>query len=95
MRPWIIILAGLIAFGLSSCNQRESREHPTAREAGRDAYRASQDLKRDAKEAAHELHDAEEQFRKGWGEAQRENETRKSDHPRPGTTAHPKDSDNR
>ena len=72
----------LAIVAINSCNQTPRREQPNAREAGRDAYRASQKLKREAKDAAHELHNAEEQFREGWNEASREDNTRK-DKPSP------------
>jgi hypothetical protein len=63
--------------GLSSCQQAPRREEPNAREAGRQAYRASQKLKHEAKDAARQLHEAEKQFREGWTEASREDNTRR------------------
>lgn len=84
----------LAIVAINSCNQTPRREQPNAREAGRDAYRASQKLKREAKDAAHELHDAEEQFRAGWNEASHEDNSRKDKpspletQPRPKTKNH-------
>lgn len=71
---WIGAL--LLFLGLSSCQQAPRREEPNARQAGREAYHASQKLKREAKDAAQQLHEAEKQFREGWNEASHE------DHPR-------------
>lgn len=68
---------GFTALSLISCNQSPRRQ-PDAREAGRQAYQASQNLKRDAKQAAHQLHDAEQQFREGWDEAQRADQARQN-----------------
>jgi len=48
---------------------------------GRDAYRASQAAKRDAKEAAHEVEKAGKDFRQGWSEAKHDAETRQARHP--------------
>ena len=74
MRTSLIGILVLAAETLTSCNQTARRSEPNARQAGRDAYRATQNLKKDAKEAARQLHEAEEQFREGWSEASRENQ---------------------
>ena len=77
-----LLLFSSLAF--TSCSQTPRRDQPDAREAGREAYRASQKLKREAKDAANQLHDAEKEFRQGWGEASREDNSRR-DEPRPHT----------
>ncbi len=72
----------LALVAINSCTQAPRRDQqPNAREAGREAYRASQKLKREAKDAAHQLHQAEEEFRQGWGEASREDNTDKKPSP--------------
>lgn len=73
---WLSFLLPL-ALAVNSCTQTPRREEPNAREAGRKAYWASQSLKRDAKDAAYQLHQAEEEFRQGWNEASREDNTRR------------------
>lgn len=65
----------LSVMGLVGC-VRDDRHEPAARQAGKDAYRASRELKQGAKQAAHELRSAGKQFREGWSEA-------KHDPPRP------------
>jgi hypothetical protein len=69
MRITVLILAAVL--GLSSCN-RHRREEPAARVVGREAYEASQDLKRGARKAAKELREAGKELRQGWNEAKRE-----------------------
>ena len=81
--PVAIAFLCCFALGFNSCSQSPRHEEPNAREAGREAYRASKDLKKDAKEAARELRDAGEKFREGWKEAQREDQnTRATPAPR-------------
>ena len=69
----ILIIVGL---GLVSCNRDDSteRQRTAARQAGREAYRASQEVKRGAKEAAHDLRNASKEFRDGWSEAKHQDE---------------------
>jgi hypothetical protein len=72
-----ILLAGL---SLVSCTRRDTavrREEPAAREAGREAYQATQDLKRGAKKAARELRDAGKEMHQGWNEAKRSDQRKK------------------
>ena len=71
-----VLLAGL---SLVSCTRRDTvrREEPSAREAGREAYRATQDLKRGAKKAAQELRDAGKEMKQGWNEAKRADQRKK------------------
>src|SRR5579871_1734210 len=82
---WTRWMGGLIALtvALGGCTQAPRREEPNAREAGREAYRASQKLKREAKDAAQQLHEAEKEFREGWSEASRQDNTRRTEPARP------------
>ncbi|MCU1236676.1 MAG: hypothetical protein JWP63_4643 [Candidatus Solibacter sp.] len=63
---FFILAAGL---AISSCN----RDEPAARQVGRDAYRASQEVKQGAKKAGQELRSAGKEIREGWNEAKHEN----------------------
>ncbi|HXB69501.1 MAG TPA: hypothetical protein VNY05_14720 [Candidatus Acidoferrales bacterium] len=67
----------MLAAGLSvtSCNRDAPRDDPAARKVGRDAYRASEELKRGAKKAGQELRDAEKEVREGWNEAKHEDKS--------------------
>jgi hypothetical protein len=67
-----MILIGVAAISCNRHPQKTQREEPAAREAGREAYHASQDIKRGAKEAAGELRKAGREFRQGWNEARRQ-----------------------
>ena len=59
-------LCCLLACGLMSCtNGYSDRRDDGAREAGREAYRASKGIKRGAKQA-HDLRTAGKEFRQGW-----------------------------
>jgi hypothetical protein len=70
----ILIGTALLSSGLTSCSRHaERRDDSAARQAGRDAARATQDLKHDANEAARELRNAGNQFREGWNQGKREN----------------------
>ena len=71
MRTCGLFLTLAVGLILTSCNRDAARDDPTARKVGRDAYRASQELKRDAKEAAQELRKAGKDVREGWNEAKR------------------------
>jgi hypothetical protein len=77
MRTCCLALLFLLGFGLASCNRRDEdrRGEPAARQAGRDAYRASQEIKQDAKKAEKQLRDAGKEFREGWNEKKREDRT--------------------
>ena len=77
---WIIPALAFLGLSLISCNQTSDRP-PDTRQAGRDAYRASQELRQDAKKAARDLRDAGKNFREGWNEAQREDKARKTERP--------------
>jgi len=69
-----LFIAGLM---LTSCGRSSHRDEPAAREVGRDAYRASQDIKHGAKKAGQELKKAGKELREGWNEAKREDTRRK------------------
>ena len=64
----------MLAVGLTmaSCKREAHRDEPAARQVGRDAYRASKELKRGAKEAAQELRKAGKELREGWNDAKRD-----------------------
>ena len=72
-------LTALLVAGsmLSSCGRGTHRDESSAREAGRDAYRASQEIKRGAKKAGQELQKAGKELREGWNEAKREDTRRR------------------
>ena len=72
MRTWSIFFPVVLALGLAACGQTSRHEEPAARQAGRDAARATQDLERDANKAARELRDTGNQFRQGWNEGKHE-----------------------
>jgi len=69
MRTSVIALVLACGFGLISCARRDE---PAARQAGREAYDASREIKHGAKTAARELRDAGKEFREGWRERQDE-----------------------
>jgi hypothetical protein len=72
MRSWRVffVLAAGVAF--TSCNRDNHRDEPAARQVGRDAYRASQELKEGAKKAEQELRNAGKEVREGWNEAKKD-----------------------
>lgn len=75
---WIAPVMAL-GIGLVGCGRGDNsqRNGAAARQAGRDAYRASQTAKRDARDAAREVERAGKDFRQGWYEAKREDEARR------------------
>ncbi len=77
MRAACVGFSILLGLGMISCGRddRAAREHSAAREAGRQAYRASQEVKHGAKEAAHDLRSASKDFREGWSEAKHDEPT--------------------
>ena len=74
--PWIV-LAFFAALTLISCSRddRAVRDDPAARQAGRDAYHASQEVKQGARRAADDLENATKEFRRGWSEAKHNDKT--------------------
>ncbi|HEY2018903.1 MAG TPA: hypothetical protein VGH38_35605 [Bryobacteraceae bacterium] len=79
MRILHVVPLLVLGIGLISCN----RDDPSARQAGREAYRASQDVKRGAREAGKDLRNASKQFREGWEEAKHQDPPRKPKRPEP------------
>ena len=71
---FLMLAAGLT---LTSCSRDNPRDDPAARKVGRDAYRASEEIKRGAKKAGQELRDAGKEIRRGWNEAKHEDPPRK------------------
>jgi len=78
MRLSGIILTFFLGLGLVSCNQdnRGTRQPADARQAGRDAYHAAQQAKRDLKKAEHDIERAGKNFREGWNEAKSNDKNR-------------------
>ena len=76
MRIFLGSFLCLVGLGLISCSRQDTgrRDREAARQAGREAYRASKNVKKGAKEAAHELHNAAKEFREGWEEARHEDQ---------------------
>ena len=66
-----LALAITATLALTSCTRRDTahRDEPAARQVGRDAYTATQDLKRGAKKAEQDLRNAGKELREGWNEA--------------------------
>ena len=76
MRKFPLLVLPVLIFGLCSCAREDrSRREPAAHQAGREAYHASQELKRDARDAAHDLRSAGKEFRQGWSEAKHDEPT--------------------
>lgn len=67
-----VLVATLTACGRSDADDRSS----AAREAGRAAYRLSEDSKRAARELGRDLKQAGSEARKGWSEARSERKSR-------------------
>jgi hypothetical protein len=63
------VMVVLIALGLAGCNRDDADRRSASREAGRAAYRLSEDAKRAAEKARRELRDAGKEARRGWNEA--------------------------
>ena len=79
MRASQLALAGIVALGMISCTRNDAprRDGSAARQAGRDAYKATQEIKRGAKEAEKELRNAGKDVREGWNEAKRKDADRR------------------
>jgi len=71
VRSSILLTAIIGVVGLTSCT-RDRRDEPAARQVGREAYDATQEIKRGAKKAAREVRDAGKEIRQGWKEAKRD-----------------------
>jgi len=74
MRTSYLATALALGLGLAACARHDPprREEPAARQVGREAYRAGEEIKHGAKKAARELRDAGKEFREGWSEARHE-----------------------
>lgn len=68
MRTSLFTLSLAIALGLAGCARDDHRNEPAARQLGREAHHAADDLKRGADKAAQEARQAGKQFRQGWEE---------------------------
>ena len=81
MRASWIALSFLVGISLISCAREDGghRDDGAARQAGRDAYRASQQVKDGARRAAQDLDHASKAFRDGWEEAKRNDHTPRTD----------------
>jgi len=79
MRSLCIVLVLALGLGIVGCSRADNSgsDPAAARQAGRDAYRASQAAKRDAKDATRELEKAGKDFQQGWYEAKREDEAQR------------------
>jgi hypothetical protein len=66
---FIMLAAGMI---LASCNRDDRRDNSAARQVGRDAYRAQEELKRGAKKVEQDVRKAGKDVREGWDEAKHE-----------------------
>ena len=76
MRASVLALVFATGLMLTSCKRDARRDDPAARQVGRDAYRASEEIKRGAKKAGQELRKAGEEIRQGWNEAKRKDDSR-------------------
>ncbi len=76
MRTSCLALLFLLGLGTVSCSRRDDRRNePVARQAGREAARASQELKEGARNAARDMKNAGKQFREGWNEGKHTDRT--------------------
>jgi len=67
---FIMLAAGMI---LASCNRDDQRNDSAARQVGRDARRASEELKRGAKKVEQDVRKAGKDVQEGWNEAKHDN----------------------
>jgi hypothetical protein len=67
---FIMLAAGMV---FTSCNRADDRRNDSAaRQVGRDAYRASDELKRGAKKVEQDVRKAGKEVQEGWNEAKHE-----------------------
>lgn len=80
MRIWTasLITLGLLLGGCSRADRasRSSDNHSIANKMGRAAYHLSQETKKAASKAAHELNKAGKEAHQGWNEAKRESKAK-------------------
>jgi hypothetical protein len=70
----VLLMAGI---GLSACGRKESDQRDSAaREAGRAAYRLSEQTKKAAKELRRDVRQAGKEARQGWDQAKHEDASR-------------------
>lgn len=83
MRAKWIGLPLLAILALASCERKgeTNRNEPAARQVGREAYQAGQDIKRGAKKAANDIREAGRQFREGWSEAKHDQPSQQNQQP--------------
>jgi hypothetical protein len=65
MRIWTACLIASLLLGLGACTRQD------AKQAGRTAYKVTQETKKAAKKAGQELQQAGREARKGWKEQKR------------------------
>jgi hypothetical protein len=75
MKAWTIPLVFAVSLA-AGCNS-DRRDDSTARQVGREAYKAKQEAKKAAKEAGEKLRKAGREAREGWNEAKRQDATRR------------------
>ena len=67
--PVLMIIVGL---NFSACSREDHRDEPAARQVGRDAARASEEIKAGAKKAGKAIQKAGKELRQGWNEEKRD-----------------------
>jgi len=72
MRPWFATVLVCLAIGIAGCSRNDEYRDSAAREAGRFAYRITQETRQAAKKADRKLREASREARKGWNEAKRQ-----------------------
>jgi hypothetical protein len=76
MRTSCLALLFLMGLGTVSCSRRDDRrDEPVARQAGREAARASKEVKEGARQAERDLRNAGKEFREGWNEGKHTDRT--------------------
>jgi len=71
------ITLSAVLWGVSCKRSDTPRDNTAARQAGRDAYHATQEIKRGAKQAAKEIRNAGKEMREGWNDAKRTDPARR------------------
>ncbi len=68
MRPSALTIVLAAGLALAGCARQDDHHEPAARELGREAHHAADDIKRGADKAAQEARQAGRNFREGWNE---------------------------
>jgi hypothetical protein len=76
MRACGLLLMLAVGLILTSCGRDAHREGSAARQIGKDAQRASEEIKHDAKKAEQALRKTGKEVRQGWNEATRGDDSR-------------------